>query len=495
MPAIKTDSGKWDLTGSYSRVIKVNYSTLDLFSNVYDKQEVPAFEATLPCLHSTHFINVLKKLYVYPRRIGDFKNHFSSTVMFDETAAQRDNTITRDTVFPDDLSELILSGPHFFIGSPSYKTPKRICKVNSDYDVIDLNSIDKNYLPRSNYKPVENKSIYIGRVPKFSSSKKSDMYGKPMTDFFRLCFRGMLNSNNERTLVSCIMPPDVGHINGVQSTAFLSDDVLLSSAAISFSLVGDFYIKSSGRSNLMSSWHAMPCVELSNKIKLLILTLNCINKNFIPFWNKHYHNEFKRFRWAKVDERLNNNFFFELEENWTENSFLKTDYSRRQATIEIDVIVAKTLNLTIEELQTIYRVQFPVLRNNELDTWYDRLGRIVFTVSKGLVGVGLDRKYNKKNDFKISVKNGVFVDGSDQIIKLKAGTENNPWNEENGQIGWEDIKDLKSGIVTKTYMDDTVPNGPVERTIEYHAPFDRCDREEDYRIVWAEFERRIGTGS
>ena len=46
--------------------------------------------------------------------------------------------------------------------------------------------------------------------------------------------------------------------------------------------------------------------------------------------------------------------------------------------------------------------------------------------------------------------------------------------------------------MTKTYMDDTVPDGPVERTIEYHAPFDRCDREEDYRVVWAEFERRFG---
>ena len=42
-------------------------------------------------------------------------------------------------------------------------------------------------------------------------------------------------------------------------------------------------------------------------------------------------------------------------------------------------------------------------------------------------------------------------------------------------------------------MDDTVPNGPLERTIEYHAPFDRCDREEDYKTVWAEFERRFGT--
>jgi hypothetical protein len=36
-------------------------------------------------------------------------------------------------------------------------------------------------------------------------------------------------------------------------------------------------------------------------------------------------------------------------------------------------------------------VQFPVLRQNEADTWYDANGRIVFTVSKGLPGIGFSR--------------------------------------------------------------------------------------------------------
>lgn len=40
--------------------------------------------------------------------------------------------------------------------------------------------------------------------------------------------------------------------------------------------------------------------------------------------------------------------------------------------------------------------------------------------------------------------------------------------------------------------DDTMPGGPRQRTITYLAPFDRCDREEDYATVWAEFERRLG---
>jgi hypothetical protein len=115
------------------------------------------------------------------------------------------------------------------------------------------------------------------------------------------------------------------------------------------------------------------------------------------------------------------------------------------------------LGLTLEELQTIYRVQFPVMRQYESGTYYDQEGRIVFTTSKGLVGVGFDRKGKPKTK----------------------------------EPGWEDIADMKTGTVKRTIIDDTLPGGPRERTITYHAPFDRCDRETDYAVAWAEFTRRF----
>ena len=55
---------------------------------------------------------------------------------------------------------------------------------------------------------------------------------------------------------------------------------------------------------------------------------------------------------------------------------------------------------------------------------------------------------------------------------------------------WRKVKDKTSGTVERVIEDDTQPGGPVERTIVYEAPFDRCDREADYAAAWAAFAGR-----
>ena len=71
---------------------------------------------------------------------------------------------------------------------------------------------------------------------------------------------------------------------------------------------------------------------------------------------------------------------------------LRTDYARRNALVEIDILAAKAPNLALNELLTIHRVQFPVMRRYEAETYYDACSRIVFNPSKALLGVGLPRK-------------------------------------------------------------------------------------------------------
>ena len=95
-------------------------------------------------------------------------------------------------------------------------------------------------------------------------------------------------------------------------------------------------------------------------------------------------------------------------------------------------------------------------------------GRIVFTVSKGLTGVGLPRKADKKTTPQKIVINGEVVDEK--------------------PLGWEDIIDMQEGEIYRTIIDDTTPEGPIERVIIYKAPFEKCDREKDYEIAWDYFK-------
>jgi hypothetical protein len=236
----------------------------------------------------------------------------------------------------------------------------------------------------------------------------------------------------------------------------MANSALLNHSAFSFSLLANYFIKSTVRTNLHYIWQRFPFLSAAPDLQIRTLALNCLTIHYADLWSECWDDSFQQQRWAKQDPRLPNQFFTNLTPTWQRDCALRSDYARRQALVEIDVLVARALGLSLEELVTIYRVQFPVMQQYERDTWYDQNGRIVFTASKGLTGVGFPR--------------------------------NGKGRGANKAIGWEDIKAMSSGSVSRTIVDDTLPGGPVERTITNVAPFDRCDRVVDYRVVWGYFE-------
>jgi hypothetical protein len=465
VPGIKDDNGKWNLAGHHSRIIKVTKKELTLFAALYDNISIPPDAARLPALHAMEMLVVLEKFAAQPKRLGDLQGAFFSTQHWNETTSQNDGTILRETRFPDRPMEWVLSGPHFYVGNPFYKTPRANCTKNSDYDVLDLTTLPSDYLPRSNYAIACNPGSYMKRTPRVPWNDR-----RLVTDFYRLCYRGMLWQIGERTLISAIIPKETAHINGAQSIAFKENDLLIQTFSFSCSLISDFFIKTTGRSNLHFLWHLFPDIFVNKALQLRSLCLVCVSSLYSELWTKSYRPSNVYEEWSKNDPRLPNQFFQNLTPQWHRDCAFRTDYARRQSLLEIDVLVAMALGLTLEELKTIYRVQFPVMRQNEADTWYDANGRIVFSNSKGLTGVGLPRNAVK----------GETCYCLDTPDRREAGIA----------LGWNDIKGLTTGTISRTIMDDTLPGGPRERTIIYKAPFDRCDRETDYEIAWAEFERR-----
>lgn len=438
---IKDEEGNWNVKGHRHRIIEVNEDTLAIFARLYDNPDTSALEARLPSLHSLELVSVLKKFADYPERLVDLNANYLTTVMWDETNRVNDGTIRRESQFPSSVDQWILSGPHVYVANPLFKTPNDGCSTNRDYSPLDLTAIPIDYLPRTNYVPACDPDTYRSRTPRVTWKDE-----KLMTCFYRIAYRAMLSQPGERTLVSAIIPPGCSHINGVQSTAFATHSELIGAAYVCTSIVSDFFIKTTGRSNLHHSWQSFPRLNPCLRASVNLLLLNCLTEHYGDVWQECWKDEYRGQRWSKADTRLENARFCSLSRKWRWEFTLRTDYERRQALVEIDVLAARALGLTLEELSTIYRIQFPVLQQNEHDTWYDQRGRIVFTCSKGLPGVGFSRPE------------------------------------------WEEIRHMTSGTVRRTIMDDTLPGGPRERIIEYAAPFDRCDREQDYATAWKFFE-------
>ena len=478
VPSLKNTHGSWETAGHLRRIVKIGSNELDLFSQLLDTDTTAFNQARLPAVHSRDVITMLQKLSVVGRRLCDLEGEFFCTGMFHETGAQRAGTIARTTQFPAHSGEWILSGPHFSISTPLNKTPRENCRLNSDYDSIELTLIPDKYLPRTNYVPAHDYHNYYRGLPRIPwQSHFGSFDRRSVTHHFRSVHRRMTHPAAERSLISAIFPRRVGHIETCYGIAFSSNQQLADFMCLCNSIPLDFFIKTIAATDIRNDTIGMlpfPSIPASIRryLHIRVLGMNCLTKHYTRLWRGLWDIKFKDDRWTNIDHRLPNSYFRGLQEDWVRDCALRSDYQRRQALIEIDVLVSMALGLTLHELITMYRIQFPVMRQYERDTWYDAKGRIVFTVSKGLPGVGLPRK-SIKGDSSYSL---VTSHGSEEGIAL----------------GWEDIQQLAEGTVTREVSDDTQPGGPVLRTIEYHAPFDRCDRESDYRVAWEEFERRLG---
>ncbi|MCX6018783.1 MAG: class I SAM-dependent DNA methyltransferase, partial [Chloroflexi bacterium] len=275
----KNAQGKWNLAGHRDRIVRVDDAALAIFAQLYDEPGTPARRARLPALHAGALNTVLGKLARYPRRLADLGEAYFSTMMWNETTQQHDGTISRrplsDAGFPRAPEDWVLSGPHFFVANPYNKTPHRVCSSNKAYDVLDLERLPDDYLPRTNYRPMADRAEYLRRTPRVSWVEPGESEPRPVTEYFRHVNRLLVGPASERTACPSILPPHAGHIDGVFSITFRHDTDLLRFSTGMSSLLVDFVVKSTGKNHVRGDVADMlPLIDLD--VRALSRYLCCI---------------------------------------------------------------------------------------------------------------------------------------------------------------------------------------------------------------------------
>ena len=166
-------------------------------------------------------------------------------------------------------------------------------------------------------------------------------------------------------------------------------------------------------------------------------------------FDKHSHITLYIDSWAKKDTRLSGLVFSKLSDTWDSSYIVRSDYARRELLLELDVLCAMLIGMSIDELILMYKMQFAVLNQYEEDTWYDKNGSIVFTSNRSLSGIGFDRK------------------------------------------SWEKIKDTVEGEKSYSLNCEFLSNDATVEDRICIAPFDRCNRIEDYYEIWKAFNERF----
>ena len=458
---IKIDDA-WNTTGHRDRIVRFTEPELRVLSAAFENGA--DWETTkLVSIHAKDILDVLQKFSEFPNHVENFISN--TTVDLDETGAVNDGIIERKTFYPNiDDYEMVYNGPQIFVANPSYKTPRSSCANKADFDTIDLQSMSDDYIARSNYKPCMPLNEYKSLVKGFKigqDANGNDVYDN-WIDYYKVGFRKMINLAGERSLICAVLPRRTAHIHGVISTAFRSGYDTVDMAALCAAVPMDAYMKIMASQNLTSvRIQGFPLgVDDKYKASLRIraLQLNCLTKYYSELWSEVWDEKYLNDSWSKEDNRLHS--FASLTESWTHCIPLRNYFERRQALVEIDVLTAMALGLSLENLETIYTVYFPVLQQNESDTWYDAEGKIVFTCSKGLTGVGLDRPaWN-------AMRGNPITDADGTIIAYEGAEPQYTHT----------IDPRKSELY-----------GGQQQT--FIAPYNRCDRIADYRTAWAHFDK------
>ncbi|WP_431938487.1 DNA methyltransferase [Nocardia grenadensis] len=369
-PGLKDLDDNWDMRPHPERIIEVTEAELAAWAALVDEPGTPATAARMLYPVNQASAAVLDKVAASPRLGG---LHFEWTAGWHESADRKLGYFESRSAIPATWQETILQGPHLTVATPIYQQGNPTMRSMKDYSAVDLEAIPEMFIPRTNYQVARPLSDYLTAYPKWN--------GEPSSNYFRLAWRRMADPATVRTLHSAIIPPGPCHVDLIRTAALPTSADLAVAGGIWSSVIADFFVKVAGISELKAaSVGRLPHVRnhpLEHHLILRTLRLNCLVAAYAPLWSELYSPAWHQDSWVAEIATISTDRpeLGAVEAQWTWHTPLRKAADRRQALIEIDAIAAVMLGITVDELLTIYRTQFPVLQKYEREALYDAHGR------------------------------------------------------------------------------------------------------------------------
>lgn len=366
VPGLKDGDGNWDTRPHAERIIEVDETVLGVWADILDEPGTPAVQARMVYPVNRASSRVLEKLSKAPR-VRELGLQYSSG--WHETADRKKGYFEVGSAVPESWDDVILQGPHFTVANPFAKQPNPTMKNNLDWTEIDLEALPPDFIPRTSYQPTGDLLSYSSNY----SRGTTNGHGVSARDQLRIGWRRMASTTGVRTLFPILLLPGTAHVNTVVSA--FGEEISQPSRALEVlgflcSIPMDFLTKAASFGDFYGSVvDSLPLhlgTSLGRELQIRIAKLTCLTNDFARIWEA-------------IDIGP-----------WASSAPARRPADRRQLQLEVDVIVALVLGISIDELCTIYHTQFPVLRGYEQIDLYDANGR--------KVPGDMNRLYRKERD-------------------------------------------------------------------------------------------------
>jgi hypothetical protein len=433
-PGLKDPDGAWDVRPHQNRLLLVNTAMLGTWHDLLESNEMPVAQSRMVYTVNRASAGVLASLAAQSR-IADMGLEFARG--WDESIDRSKGFLESEWGAPPSWTQVILQGPHLYVGVPFYKAPNETMANQQDWSLVDLEALTREAVPVTSYKPRGSLAAYDAGDTRWGPNKDA-----ASRDRYRVMWRRMAANTGERTLIPALIPPGASHVLSVSSAGFADGRArdLAIVAGFAASLLSDFVVRAVPKSNILGPAFGRLAVAdvhhpLMPEVLLRVLRLNCLTDAYAKFWRAVLTDITIDDKWTGGIDYGRRPSIGSVTQTWTPDAPFRRASDRRQALVELDALVALTLGVTADQLGTIYRTQFPVLHGYDRGTYfYDAIGRLVPN----------------------SVLTTWRTKGDDRITEEERTASNASGN---------------------TYV--------------YELPFVTLDREADMRTAYAEFERRL----